>query len=75
MTEENPYCNCCSTIADHLDQHFDPAGHLRGDEEAIGLVIDYQEMCKADGEDDYPDVSVKDMESYLEHVRERHATA
>jgi hypothetical protein len=71
-TEANPYCDCCSSANEHFNQHFDPDALLRGAENAVELAANYNEMSA--GDDRHTVVDAEDMESYLEYLRERHAS-
>ena len=70
---EQPPCNCHSTIRDYIATHYDPDGHMAGDEDPAEELAFFDHMCKSLGDDEGCEIDVDDMADYLAEIRERSA--
>jgi len=63
-------CKCCSTIRDHIAQHYDPGGYLEGTEDAGEIMENFEDVFELEADEDeiFP-LSFQNIEDYLEEQR------
>ena len=65
--DRNAPCNCCSTVRQHIADHYDPAANLKGDESP---EEQFQGYVMLDEDISHSDISIADFAEYLDEIRE-----
>lgn len=66
--DRNAPCRCCSTVRQHIQDHYDPGANLTGDENSEQC---FQAYVMLDGLDYDSDISGADFTDYLAEIRDR----
>jgi hypothetical protein len=60
---DQKYCACCSTIRQHIEQHYDPSGLTEPGESAEDVLSGFQECC-----DGPCPLTLEDVQAYIDAI-------